>query len=139
MKRQFISDIVTSAPWGEDGYYPVTIFYPSINFGGSPPGDPETGAPYRNWVLIEVTAGSDEDLAAFSADPRVDTLPDLPLDTPVSQMPAIVVSSLRAILSRRGIGAGLVDEAVNYGAILAGITLRANAAASVPALAQLDL
>lgn len=137
MLKRYITDIVMD-PWGEGSYCPVCVHYPSFSFSGSPPCDPNTGIPYMNWMVVEVTQADPAELAAFEADLRVDALPDYPLTTPVAQMSAAALENLRAVLTRRNIGAGLVDVDT-YGAILAGIALRANSPSVTPASASLVL
>lgn len=138
MDRNYITDIVMD-PWGEGSYCPVTVFFPSFSVSAPMPGDPNTGIPYMPWVLVAVTQADAAELAAFEADARVDVLPDYPQATPVAQMSTASLASLRAILTKRGIGAGLVDEAPSYGTILAGIALRANSPSVTPASATLVL
>ena len=46
---------------------------------------------------------------------------------------------LKQALTRRGIGAAMVDSANSYGDILAAIALRANAGSVVPAREQAEL
>lgn len=88
------------------------------------------------WMLLEIIGG---DLALLQDDARIDPLPNVPNATLVTSINPGEVAALRAALTRRGIGAGIVDTAATFGDILAGIALRANAGNATPTAAQLEL
>lgn len=87
------------------------------------------------WMLLEIIGG---DIALLQGDPRIDPLPNVANTTPVASINSEEMATLRAALTRRGIGAAIVDTATTFGDILAGIALRANAGNVTPAAAQLE-
>lgn len=138
MSLHFLNDIIGQGT-DEDSWRPSLFDYPTANAQAEMPTYPETdprwGQLINNWALVELKGGYVPEMAA---DPRIDPLPDCPLETPVSQIDAGQMDALRAALTRRGIAID-VDGAGTFGGILAAISLRANAGAVTPAKAELSL
>lgn len=121
----------------DDGpeYRPAVADYP-VSWQASIPGDPQTGVPLNDWCRVEVTGATVGQLAAISQDARIDALPDYPLTTPMAQIAAGAVQSLRAALARHGIDSAVVDASETYGAVIEAIDLCANTAGKMPLLNQ---
>ena len=135
MSRFFICDMGFD-PWGEGSYVPALVYHANLSFNGSPPSDPETGIPYHDWGVYEVTMG---DITPLLSDARLDALPAGVIATPVAQLDPAQVDSLRAALDRRGIGSGIISQAQTLGEILAAIQLRAESPGVTPTSAQAAL
>lgn len=134
-KRYYLADIIGDGTDEGGDFRAATSDYP-VGTTGEMPANPTTGKPLNTWMLIEVFVG---DVAVLAGDPRIDPLPDVPLSAPLAQIDPAQLSSMRVVLTRRGIGAGIVDTALAFGDVLAGIALRANAGAVTTAAAQLEL
>lgn len=133
MKRYFIADIIGDGS-DTNEYRAAVAVYP-VNWAAEVPWDDIENRPINNWTIAEVSGG---DMSGFAGDTRIDPLPICELDTPVSQIDASQIASMRAALQRRGIGVSL-DPADTFGSIIGLLRIRAGEGIVTPTKTTLEL
>lgn len=109
-KRYYLADIV-GIDLGDGIEYRTAISdYPVKSEGGFPV-NPETGLPLRDWTLVVVET---DDHARLMADPRIDALPDFPLDGKVSSINTQAKNAMLAAMQRRSIDTASVTGTDGY-------------------------
>jgi len=127
-KRYYLADIIlVTNSEGEQEYTTALAKYPVISQAGFPV-NPENGEPLRNWTLAQVES---VDHAPLLADPRLDALPDFPLDGKVSSINTAAKNAMLAAMQRRGIDTASVTGTDGYREVIQLIGVAANATFNV--------
>ena len=121
-KRYYLADIYTVDTG--DGLENRTVIadYPVKSEGGFPV-NMETGLPLRDWTLVIVDT---DDHAPLMSDPRIDALPDFPLDGKVSSINTAAKNAMLAAMTRRGIDTAGVTGTDGYREVITLIGMAAN-------------
>jgi hypothetical protein len=118
MKRYYICDIIG------DGIEPETAFRAAIadilkpgtqdkafNITTIISTDPVTGHPLLPWCLV-IASGQDHSLAIGK--PKIDDLPDFPLDAKIGALQTATKNRMKANINARGLDASFVDNADGF-------------------------
>jgi hypothetical protein len=108
--RYYLTDIISVNNGDGDEYLTAVAQYP-VKSESAIPVNMETGIPLRNWTLAIVEA---DDHAPLLADPRIDGLPDFPLDGKVSSINTAAKNAMLAAMTRRGIDTASVTGTDGY-------------------------
>lgn len=109
-KRYYLADIIMVNRGDGDEYMSAIAQYLVKSEGGFPV-NLETGLPLRDWTLVIVDT---DDHAALMSDPRIDALPDFPLDGKVSSINTAAKNAMLAAMQRRGIDTAGVTGTDGY-------------------------
>ncbi len=111
--RYYLSPIVGSGTSDDPLHSRVAAYDASVV--SLMPSNPATGSPRSAWTLSAVGAANHSWLLR---DPQLGALPDVPLDTHLSDLDARAAASLRASLARFQIDRSVLDSAYTYRDVL---------------------
>lgn len=112
MKRYYISDIIGTGGF-DDSIRPAVADL-NVNWVGAIESGPD-GLPIHPDCLVMVDTVNH---AALKSDPRIDSLPDFPLDGKVSSINATTKSEMDAALTRRGFDMSGLNSSDGYRQVL---------------------
>lgn len=127
-KRYYLADIIGTGEADVDEFRTAVADHtrnpanPLKYEGGFPVG--ETGLPVHSWTLVIVEA---PDHTPLLNDPRIDALPDFPLDGKVSSINTVAKNAMLAAMIRRGIDTSSVAGTDGYREVIRLIGVAANA------------
>lgn len=122
-KRYYLADIIGTGEADVDDYRPAVADYP-VNWVGSFPVNLQTGTPLKSWTMVMVETANH---AQLLSDPRIDPLPDWPLDGKVSGINTVTKNAMLTAMAQRGISTAAVAGTDGYREIIRMIGTEANA------------